>query len=344
MHFSTLTGGARRLAVQQIDDSKGLPYEENHPMKRRGLLRANRSIGGYFYEAWESGRARRRGGGCRGSLAFLPPRAPAGVWINRRGVSGGGWVKRGGGGGWINRGGAAGGSMAVAAVGSTGAAGAEAVGSIAGKRLAWNQSRAAGNESHWFSCGLIWRKNSGNGPFVVIVRSGTNWAWLHERPSALQWLPSRGSPGRSGGVGVRSSGGRRRSSRCRPLLRQEAKFSFYRLVDVRAVRDVRVSMPARPGFLKAVRLAASLGLPVRLLPGQPSAETLGILPRLWPFISTIPWLKLPIEFFHSALAWMLGTRKPAHCGSSSKKTRRFFDATTRKDPCRTILCGSTSRD
>ena len=41
---------------------------------------------------------------------------------------------------------------------------------------------------------------------------------------------------------------------------------LYRLVDVRSARDVRVSMPARPGFLKAVRLAASLGLPVRLLP------------------------------------------------------------------------------
>jgi hypothetical protein len=51
---------------------------------------------------------------------------------------------------------------------------------------------------------------------------------------------------------------------------------------VRSVRDVRVSMPAAPGFLRALRLAASLGLPVRLLPGQPSAEALGYMPRDQP--------------------------------------------------------------
>jgi hypothetical protein len=39
----------------------------------------------------------------------LPPEARAGVWVNRRGGYGGGWVNRGGyGGGWIN-GGAGGG-------------------------------------------------------------------------------------------------------------------------------------------------------------------------------------------------------------------------------------------
>jgi hypothetical protein len=36
------------------------------------------------------------------------PEAKAGVWVNRRGFGGGGWVNRGGGGGWINRGGGGG--------------------------------------------------------------------------------------------------------------------------------------------------------------------------------------------------------------------------------------------
>ena len=36
------------------------------------------------------------------------PEASAGVWVNRRGFGGGGWVNRGGGGGWINRGGGGG--------------------------------------------------------------------------------------------------------------------------------------------------------------------------------------------------------------------------------------------
>ncbi len=53
--------------------------------------------------------------------------------------------------------------------------------------------------------------------------------------------------------------------------------ALYRLVDVRIVRPVRVTIPVRPGFFKALCLAASLQLPVRLLPGQPSAELLAEL-------------------------------------------------------------------
>ena len=63
-------------------------------------------------------------------------------------------------------------------------------------------------------------------------------------------------------------------------------------------------MPARPGFLKAVRLAASLGLPVRLLPGQPSTEALQELAEALAFYLHDPMVEAPIEFFHSALAWM----------------------------------------
>jgi hypothetical protein len=48
--------------------------------------------------------------------------------------------------------------------------------------------------------------------------------------------------------------------------------NLYRLVDVSAAHDLRVSTPAVPGFFKAVKLAASLRLPIRLLPGQPTPE------------------------------------------------------------------------
>jgi hypothetical protein len=82
--------------------------------------------------------------------------------------------------------------------------------------------------------------------------------------------------------------------------------NLYRLVDVIATREVRVSMPVTPGFLRALRLAASLGLPVRILPGQPSAEAAGELAAALEFYLHDPMVEAPIEFFHSALAWSRG--------------------------------------
>jgi len=40
--------------------------------------------------------------------------------------------------------------------------------------------------------------------------------------------------------------------------------SLYRLVDVRLARSVRLTIPAKPGLMKALRMAASLSLPVRI--------------------------------------------------------------------------------
>ena len=131
--------------------------------------------------------------------------------------------------------------------------------------------------------------------------------WQHDRSPGLQWIQVEGLSGDSDtwafaaqGTGaipldvVLSAPGREFSD-------------LYRLVDVLAVRDVRVSVPATPGFLKAVRLAASLGLPVRLLPGQPSAETIAELAEALAFYLHDPMVEAPIEFFHSALAWMRGS-------------------------------------
>src|SRR4029077_3343340 len=81
---------------------------------------------------------------------------------------------------------------------------------------------------------------------------------------------------------------------------------LYRLVDVCAVRAVRVSMPAAPGFLKAVKLAASLRLPVPLLPAQPSSEVLAELTEALEFYLHGAMVETPVEFFHSLLAGACG--------------------------------------
>ncbi len=83
--------------------------------------------------------------------------------------------------------------------------------------------------------------------------------------------------------------------------------SLYRLADARIVRNVRVTIPATPGMMKAVRLAASLQLSVRLLSGQPSAEALAELAEAAQFYLHDPMVDSPIEPFHSLLAVFLGT-------------------------------------
>jgi sulfatase maturation enzyme AslB (radical SAM superfamily) len=81
---------------------------------------------------------------------------------------------------------------------------------------------------------------------------------------------------------------------------------LYRLVDVCAVRDVRVSIPAAPGLFKAVKLATSLRLPIRILPGQPTAEVLSELSEILEFYLHRTMVEAPVEFFHSLLASACG--------------------------------------
>jgi hypothetical protein len=82
--------------------------------------------------------------------------------------------------------------------------------------------------------------------------------------------------------------------------------SLYRLADVRLVRDLRVTIPLRPGCMKALRLAASLQLSTRLLPGQPSTEALAELAAAVDFYLHDPMVEAPVEFLHSLLAVFLG--------------------------------------
>jgi hypothetical protein len=144
-------------------------------------------------------------------------------------------------------------------------------------------------------------------PFVAIVRSRAELSrWLINPPAGLQWLqveelledqdawiPAAQSTSNVPLDVVISSPG--------------SQFSdLYRLVDVFGVRDVRVSMPASPGFLKALKVAVALRLPVRLLPGQPSPEVLLELTEAVSFYLRDPMVETPVEFFHSVLAAMCG--------------------------------------
>lgn len=78
--------------------------------------------------------------------------------------------------------------------------------------------------------------------------------------------------------------------------------ALYRLVDVRNSRPLRVTIPARTGFMKALRLAVSLGIPVRLLPGQPDTAILAELGDAAEFYLRDSMVDSPVEFFHSLLA------------------------------------------
>jgi hypothetical protein len=147
--------------------------------------------------------------------------------------------------------------------------------------------------------------NPNERPFVRIVstREELN-RWLHNSPPELQWLQVEGLLG-DGDAWALAAQGRSAIPLDVFLSEPGSEFSdLYRLVDVRSVRDVRVSIRASPGFLKAVRLAASLGLPIRLLPGQPTPEAVEELGAALAFYLHDPMVDAPIEFFHSALAWM----------------------------------------
>lgn len=139
---------------------------------------------------------------------------------------------------------------------------------------------------------------------VVIVRTPEEFLrWLEEASSAVQWIQVEGLLGEADAWATASRG---RSSVALDVVMSDPESEYhllYRLVDVSKVRDVRVTIPVRPGLLKAVRLAAAIHLPVRLLPGQPDEETLAELQDAMEFYLHDPMVEAPMEFFHSTLAW-----------------------------------------
>jgi hypothetical protein len=149
--------------------------------------------------------------------------------------------------------------------------------------------------------------DAGGQPFVGVVRHRDDLIrWLRNAPSALQWIEVDGLLG-DPEVWSFAAQGTDEIPLDVVVSAPGSQFAdLYRLVDVRAVRDVRVSMTATAGFLKALRLAASLGFPVRLLPGQPSVEATSELSTALELYLHDPMVDAPIEYFHSALARMRG--------------------------------------
>ncbi len=158
--------------------------------------------------------------------------------------------------------------------------------------------------------------------FVAIVRSREELCrWLRDPLPGLKWLQVEGMLGDSD---TWTEAAHSNSSVSLDLILSDPSSEFsdlYKLVDACTVHDFRVTIPARPGLLKAVKLAAALSFPVRVLPGQPTAEVLSELREALDFYLHEPTVEAPVEFFHSLLAitygadagslWMILEEDPA---------------------------------
>ena len=190
-----------------------------------------------------------------------------------------------------------------AAVGSIAAV---AVGSIAGRRHSHHSVSQEPDASLLFLTAAL-AEGHRDGSCVVIVRTREEFVhWLREPVPGVEWLQVEGLLGDQE-VWATAAQGAASPALDVILADPAAEFSgLYRLVDVRIVREVRVTIPATPGFMKALRLAAALQLRVRLLPGQPSAEALAELTEAAHFYLRDPMVETPVEFFHSLLAAFRG--------------------------------------
>lgn len=148
-----------------------------------------------------------------------------------------------------------------------------------------------------------------DGYSVAIVRTREEFAnCLREPPAGVEWLQVEGLIGDQDAWALAAQG-----SVDIPidviLDDPAAEFSaLYRLVDVSQVRAVSVAIPAKPGMMKALRMAISLHLHVRILPGQPDADALAELEEAAQFYLHDPMVETPVEFFHSLLAAFRGLR------------------------------------
>jgi hypothetical protein len=165
-------------------------------------------------------------------------------------------------------------------------------------------------------------ESQGDQPFVAIVRSREELCRrLRDPLPGLRWLQVEGMLGDSDAwIEAAQSG----SDGLLDLILADPGSDFpdlYKVVDISAVHDVRVTIQARPGLFKAVKLAAALRLPIRVLPGQPEADVLAELKQVLDFYLHEPAVEAPVEFFHSCLArtqgaevgslWMILEEDPA---------------------------------
>src|SRR5215468_4880467 len=146
-------------------------------------------------------------------------------------------------------------------------------------------------------------ETQGDRPFVAIVRSRQELRrWLSNPLPGLRWLQVEGM---LGDQEAWTEAAHSDSNIPLDVVLSDPALEFshlYRLVDACAGRAIRVTIPAAPGLTKAIRLAAALRLPVRILPGQPSAAALEELRDALQFYLHEPMVDAPVEFFHSVLA------------------------------------------
>ena len=214
--------------------------------------------------------------------------------------------------------------MVVAGVGST--AGVVVLGEVRGSIGGdWHSGFICVSEENYPVIRILpsaLAETPGDEPFVAIVRSRDELRrWLRDPPSGLSWLQVEGILGDSNAWMEAAHSG---SDISLDLILADPSSEFpelYKLVDVSAVHDVRVTIQARPGLLKAVKLAAALRFPIRLLPGQPQADVLAELKQALDFYLHDPAVEAPVEFFHSWIAktqgadvgslWMILEEDPA---------------------------------
>jgi hypothetical protein len=142
---------------------------------------------------------------------------------------------------------------------------------------------------------------------VAVVRSADDFARCLRAPApGVEWLQVEGLIG-DPDVWALAAQGQIAIPLDVVLDDPATEFSaLYRLVDVGLVRSVRLTMPAKPGFMKALRLAVSLHFPVRLLAVQPDRETLAELTEAAQLYLHDSMVETPVEFFHSLLAAFRG--------------------------------------
>ena len=147
-------------------------------------------------------------------------------------------------------------------------------------------------------------------PFVAVVRTRDELCrWLERSIDCLQWIQVEELAGDAEAWALAAHGNSEIPLDV-ILANPASEFSdLYRLVDVCAMRDVRVSIPALPGFLKALKLAVSLQIPVRILPGQPNFAVLKELMEALELYLHESMVEAPVEFFHSLLAAMCGAER-----------------------------------
>ncbi len=130
--------------------------------------------------------------------------------------------------------------------------------------------------------------------------------WLQNATSRVQWIEAQNL---IGVAEIWKLAARKETDVALDVVIEHPEKDFadlYRLVDVSKVRDVRVTIKTKPGFFKALKLATSLALPVRLLPVNMPRKGFEELEEALEFYLHNPGVEAPVEFFHSALAFMRG--------------------------------------